>query len=73
MEEEDKDPNNNSTVNFNRRLSAAKKLNIIKYARGSFINATSNYYGVSIPKIRYWIKEMEELMKVTKNEHCYII
>ena len=45
----------NSTVSFNRRLSAAEKSKIIKYAKKS-IHAKSNYNRVSRSIIRYRIK-----------------
>ena len=33
-----------------------------KYAEGRSIHSAPNYYGVSRPTIRFWIKEKEELM-----------
>ena len=55
----------NSTVSFNRRLSVAEKLRIIKYTEKS-IHAAFNYYRVPRPTIKYWIKEKEELIQEIK-------
>ena len=63
--EEEKIPNQKPDTSFNRRLSVAEKLEIIKYAEENSIHASSNLYDVSITIIRYWIKEKEELMKFT--------
>ena len=49
-------PKNDSTVSFNWKLSGAEELKIIKYAEESNIHSASNYYRVSRPTIRYWIK-----------------
>ena len=48
------------------------EIKTIEYAEERSIHAASNYYGVSRLTIRYWIKEKEELVHDTKNEHCYI-
>ena len=53
-------------ISFNRRLSASEKLKIIKYAEERSNYTAYNYYGVSRPTIRYWIKEKEELEQITK-------
>ena len=63
--EEEKIPNQKPDTSFNRRLSVAEKLEIIKYPEENSIHALSNLYDVSITIIRYWIKEKEELMKFT--------
>ena len=52
-------------VFFNRRLSAAVKLKIIKYTEERSIHAASNYNRVLRLTIRYWIKGNVELMKIT--------
>ena len=57
IEEEKKISKTKSTISFNRRLSVAEKLIIIKYAEERSIHAASNYYGVSRLTLRYWIKE----------------
>ena len=44
--------NKNSIVSFNRRLSVAENLKIIKYAEEKRIHVVSNYFGVSKPTIR---------------------
>ena len=43
-------------VSFIRKPSGAEELKIIKYAEERNIHAASNYYRVSRPTIRYWIK-----------------
>ena len=63
--EEEKIPKQKPPTCFNRRLSISEKLKIIKYAEENSIRASSNLYGVSRIIIKYWIKEREELMKVT--------
>ena len=55
--EEEEIPLENSTVSFNKRLSVAEKLNVIKYAEKRTIHVASIYYGVLRPAIGYWIKE----------------
>ena len=55
--DEEKITKKNSKVSFNRRLSVAEELKYIKYAEERIIYAESNYFGVSRPTIRYWIKE----------------
>ena len=62
--QEEKIPKQKPHASFNRRLSVAEKLNIIKYAEENSIHASSNLYGVSRTIIRYWMKQKEELMKV---------
>ena len=57
-------PKRNSTIFLNGRLSVAKKLNFIKYTEERNLHAASNYYGVSRPTIRYWIKEKENKYKL---------
>ena len=47
----------NSTVSPTWELSVAEKLKAINYAKERIIHTASNYYGVSRPTIRYWIKE----------------
>ena len=49
-------PKKNSTVSFNGRLSVAEKLKITNTEERS-IHYASNYYGISRPTMRYWIKE----------------
>ena len=44
-------------MSFNRRLSIAEKLTIIKYTEERSIYVASNYYVVSRHTIRYWIKK----------------
>ena len=66
MEEEEKILKKNSTVSFNRRLSVDEKLKIIIYVEERSVHVVFNYYGVSRPTIRYWIKEKRELMQATK-------
>ena len=44
-------------TSFNRRLSVAEKLKIIKYVEENSIHASSNLYGLSRTIIRYWMKE----------------
>ena len=50
--EEERIPKTNSTVYFNRRLSVAEKLQIIKNKEERNIHVASNYYGVSKSTIR---------------------
>ena len=50
--EEERIPKTNSTVYFNRRLSVAEKLQIIKNKEERNIYVASNYYGVSKSTIR---------------------
>ena len=57
MDEEEKIPKMYFTVSFDRRLSVAEKLKVIKYTEERGIHAVTNYYNVSRPAIRYWIKE----------------
>ena len=54
--EEEKIPKQNPHLSFNRRLSDAEKLKIIKYAEEISIHASSNLYGVSRTIIRYLMK-----------------
>ena len=73
MEKKEKIPKKNSSVSYERRLSVAEKLKIIKYTEKRIIHVASNYYEVSIPKIKYRIKEMKELIQVAKKWaqlHC---
>ena len=63
--EEEKIPKHKPHTSFNRRLSVAERLKIIKYTEEIFIHASSNLYGVSRTIIRYRMKEKEELMKIT--------
>ena len=65
MEEEDKHSKANPCISFNRRFYVAEKLKVIKYAGENSLHAASNLYGISRQAIRYWIREKEELMKVT--------
>ena len=65
MEEEDKHSKVNPWISFNRRFSVAEKLKVIKYAEENSLHAATNLYGISRQAIRYWIREKEELMKVT--------
>ena len=65
MEEEDKHSKVNPWISFNRRFSVAEKLKVIKYTEENSLHAASNLYGISRKAIRYWIRDKEELMKVT--------
>ena len=65
MEEEDKHSKANPCISFNRRFSVAEKLKVIKYAEENSLHVALNLYGISRQAIRYWIREKEELMKVT--------
>ena len=42
-----------------------KKIKVITYTEQRSIYSASNYYGVSWPTIRFWIKGKDELMQVT--------
>ena len=66
MEKKEKIPKKNFLISFERRLSVAEKLKIIKYAEKRIIHVASNYYEVSIPTIKCRIKEMKELIQVAK-------
>ena len=47
----------NSEVSFNRRLSVTERLKFIKYTLERSIYSVYNYYRVSRPIIRYYIKK----------------
>ena len=61
----------NSTVSFNRRLSATEKLKIIKHTEERSIHATSNYYEVSWPTINTTLKKRKNLFRLLKVELLY--
>ena len=63
--EEENIPKQKPYTSFNRWLSVAEKLKIIKFAEENNIHASSNLYGVSRTIIRYWMEEKEKLMKIT--------
>ena len=65
MEEEEKIPKKNSTVSFKRRLSVDEKIKVIPYTKEWSIHSVFNYYRVSRPTIRCWIKGKDELMNFT--------
>ena len=63
--EEEKISRQKHDTSFNRRLSIAEKLKIIKYAENS-IHASSNLYGVSRTIIRYWVEMKTVCFEVIK-------
>ena len=65
MEEEDKHSKDNPCISFNWRFFVAEKLKVIKYTEGNSLHASSNLYRISRQVIRYWIRENEELVKVS--------
>ena len=66
MTEEEKIPMHKPNTAFNRRLSVAEKLKIIKYAEENSIHASSNLYGVSRTIIRYWMEGRRYVSRLSR-------